>query len=557
MSLVTATGTSLASVCTVEYVQSVLPSADILELAIDSSSVTANPVYNASFSSSDFYPASSFDYCNVTLAYSHSGLDDRVQLEIWLPAPSKFKNRWLSTGGGGMAINPGASGLAAGVQYGAVTGMTDGGFGSFSAEATDVMLSGNGTINYDMLYAFGYTAHHEMTTIGKAFAKNFFSMTNDKLYAYYFACSEGGREGYSQVQRFADDWDGAVIGAPALRYGQQQANHIYANVVEKTMDYYPPPCELEKIVNLTITACDALDGKTDNLVSRTDLCKLHYDISHAVGQSYSCAASGMTPAQEGKVTSKGVAVAKKILDGLVTLDGRRAYLYYQPTASFDDAATTYDSSTKEWGLSLSGLSTSWITMFLELQEVDTLTSLDNVTYDTVRDWMEEGMQRYYDVLQTTWPDLSPFQSAGGKIIHIHGESDPSIPSASSVRYHESVRQIMYPSLSFDKSHEAMNDWNRLYLVPGGAHCSPSSNQDGPWPQNSIQTLIDWVEKDDKPGKLEATFLSGDKEGETQELCAWPQRPLWTNGGKNMECVFDQKSYDSWVYDFDAYNMPVY
>jgi tannase len=361
-----------------------------------------------------------------------------------------------------MSIDSGASGLPAGVQYGAVTGMTDGGFGGFSAQAIDVILSDNGTMNYDMLFTFGYTAHHEMIAIGKAFAKDFFSMADKKLSAYYFACTEGGRGGYSQVQHFADDWDGAVIGAPALRYGQQQVNHLYGNVVEKTMGYTPPPCELEKIVNLTIIACDSLDGKTDNLIARTDLCKLPYNISHAVGESYSCAASGDVPAQKGKVTAEGVAVAKKILDGLVTAEGKRDYLYYQPTAFFDDAAATYNSSTEEWDVSISGLSTSWITMFLNLQEVDTITSIGNVTYETLRDWMNEGMQRYYDVLQTTWPDLSPFQSAGGKIIHIHGESDPSIPSASSVRYHESVRQVMYLSMSFKKSHEAMNDWNRLF-----------------------------------------------------------------------------------------------
>lgn len=53
------------------------------------------------------------------------------------------------------------------------------------------------------------------------------------------------------------------------------------------MGYYPPPCELEKIVNMTIAACDELDGA----VTRTDLCKPHFTVNSTIGASYSCAAS--------------------------------------------------------------------------------------------------------------------------------------------------------------------------------------------------------------------------------------------------------------------------
>ena len=109
---------------------------------------------------------------------------------------------------------------------------------------------------------FGYQAHHEMSSIGKAFTKKFYSLTDaNKLYAYYQGCSEGGREGFSQVQRFPEEWDGAVIGAPAIRYGQQQVNHLFPQVAQQTLNYTPPYCELERIVKLTIAACDPL-GKS-------------------------------------------------------------------------------------------------------------------------------------------------------------------------------------------------------------------------------------------------------------------------------------------------------
>ncbi|KAI9925795.1 hypothetical protein ASPWEDRAFT_29608 [Aspergillus wentii DTO 134E9] len=568
--LSSAQAASLKDVCTASYAKSVLPTNVAQGIELDSSSVTANAVYNASVSNEVFFPDATFDYCNVTLAYSHSGRDDQILLELWLPSPDKFKNRWLSTGGGGFAINSGSNSLPGGVMYGAAAGITDGGFGGFSNQLDSVFPTANGTANLEAIYNFGYQSHHELSVIGKAFTKNFFNVS-DKLYAYYQGCSEGGREGWSQVQRFPEEWDGAVIGAPAMRYGQQQVNHLYPDVVEQTMGYYPPPCELQKIMNLTIAACDSLDGKVDGVVSRTDLCKLHFNVNSTIGEHYHCDAStsstmlkkrvGMTnttPEQNGTVTAKGAAAAAKMLDGLRDSEGRRGYIWYQPSSSFDDAETQYNSDTDSWELDITSLGGEWVTRFLQLVEADNLSTLNNVTYNTLIDWMTLGWTRYEDVLQTTWPDLTPFQQAGGKIIHFHGESDPSIPTGSSVHYHESVRNIMYPHISYNASTEAMADWYRLYLVPGAAHCNTNDYQpNAPFPQTNLAVMIDWVENGVNPHTLNATHLAGANKGANAQICAWPLRPLWSNNGTSLECVYDQKSIDTWQYTFDAYKLPLY
>jgi tannase len=196
--------------------------------------------------------------------------------------------------------------------------------------------------------------------------------------------------------------------------------------------------------------------------------------------------------------------------------------------------------------------------FLDLLNSSTLSSLDGVTYDTLKEWIIEGWQKYEDTLQTTWPDLTPFYEAGGKVLHFHGESDNSIPTASSVRYYESVRQIMYPGMSYNDSNDALGDWYRLFLVPGAGHCSPNDLQpNGPFPQTNLQVLINWVEQGVVPTTLNATYLAGVDEGENAEICAWPLRPYWTNNGTTMECQYDQTSINTWLYDFDAIKMPVY
>lgn len=168
--------------------------------------------------------------------------------------------------------------------------------------------------------------------------------------------------------------------------------------------------------------------------------------------------------------------------------------------------------------------------------------------------MNTGMIRYLDSLQTTLPDLTPFQSSGAKLLHYHGESDPSIPAASSVHYWQSVRATMYPNLTDAEALEAMNEWYQFYLIPGAAHCGSNSLQPGPYPQDNMATIIDWVENGVKPSRLNATVISGDYAGEVQQLCQWPQRPLWAGNSSAFECVDDEKSVESWTYTFDAFKL---
>ena len=323
------------------------------------------------------------------------------------------------------------------------------------------------------------------------------------------------------------EYDDVVAGAPAFRFAQQQVLHVFPATIEHTLDYYPPPCEINKIVNATIAACDPLDGRTDGVVSRTDLCKLNFNLSSIIGESYYCAgesgsssggppskrqapgaSTSSQPAQNGTVTAKGLAVAQAVYDGLYNSKGQRAYLAWQIASDLSDADTTYDSNTSSYALNIPSTGGEYVTKFIELLDLDNLSNLDGVSYDTLVGWMDIGMVRYGDSLQTTLPDLTPFQSSGGKLLHYHGESDPSIPSASSVHYWQSVRSIMYGDVSAKESLEALEDWYQFYLVPGAAHCGVNSLQPGPYPENNMNVMIDWVENGVKPTRLNATVSSG-------------------------------------------------
>ncbi|KIY52227.1 tannase and feruloyl esterase [Fistulina hepatica ATCC 64428] len=567
---------SLADVCTVSNVQDALPSnGTLLGIDLIPSSVTVSEVYNASSSTGmDSSSSTTYDYCNVTVSYTHTGKGDKVVLRYAFPSPSDFDNRFYVAGGEGYSLSTDATG---GLAYGAAGGITDAGYDAFDYSYDEVVLYGNGTINWDATYMFGYQALGEMAQVGKAISPGFYGLSDDtKIYTYFEGCSDGGREGMSQVQRWAEEYDGVIAGAPAFRYAQQQTNHVFSSAVEHTLDYYPPPCELDKIVNATIAACDPLDGRTDGVVSRTDLCMLYFNLSSIVGESYYCAAENSTslgfgfskraegsttsyqPAQNGTVTAEGVAVAQAIYDGLHNTTGSRAYLSWQIASELEDAITEYDSDTDSWELDIPSTGGEYVVKFVELLDLDNLSNLDNVTYDTLVGWMETAMVKYMDSLQTTVPNLTPFLSSGGKLLHYHGESDPSVPTASSVHYWQSVRSIMYPNLTQEASIEALQDWYQLYLIPGAAHCGTNDLQpDGPYPEDNMRTMIDWVESGVTPTHLNATVSSGEYEGEVQMLCQWPTRPLWHDNSTTFDCVTDEESIATWTYEFPAFLVPVY
>lgn len=571
----TARAASLADVCTSDYVASVLPADGFIAgttLLRDTVAVNAISNFSATASAGVAGVDDAIGVCNITFAYSHDGKDDTTNVWYYLPEPAAFQNRFLATGGGGFAITSGEGGLSAGMGYGAATGTTDAGLGGWSAQLTDVVLHANGSMNYDALYAFSHVAINEMTVFGQELAQNFYGTANgsssSKIYSYYSGCSEGGRDGFSQLQKYGTQFDGAAVGAPAMRMAFQQVIHLFSALVEITNDYYPPTCELTRINNDTIAACDLLDGREDGVVSRTDLCRLQYNATASVGNAYSCAASSgggggppgagggggsTSPAANGTVSAAAAQLVNDLWAGLFDSQGRQAYIMFQPSSDFGDAATAYNNDTGAYEAQVSGIGVQWVNYFLK-EVASAELDLSNATYDTLRDWMLEGMRWYADTLQTDWPDLSAVRDSGGKILHYHGESDNSIPAGSSVIYHDAVRAAMYPDLGVEDGYAQLNDFYRFYLVPGAGHCGRSSSQSaGPWPVDLLGSVIAWVEDGVVPAELNATDPSGDRE----DLCLWPARPLWSSNDTDKQCVFDQESYDSWLPKLDSIPVPVW
>ena len=115
---------------------------------------------------------------------------------------------------------------------------------------------------------------------------------------------------------------------------------------------------------------------------------------------------------------------------------------------------------------------------------------------------------------------------------------------------------MYPGTNQSECLDELGDWYQFYLIPGAAHCSVNSLQPGPYPQNNMEAMIDWVESGLRPSNLNATVSTGAYAGEVQKLCSWPLRPYWSDDS-TFDCFYDDASVQTWTYNFDAFGFAVY
>ncbi|KAK4658336.1 hypothetical protein QC762_100020 [Podospora pseudocomata] len=581
---------SLPDVCTTAFVESSLPAPDFFPgLELIAGSVTAQPVTNFTAPPDSTHPgATGRDFCNVTFAYRHVGRPtDRVNLWLYLPSPAQFKKRFLATGGGGLSMTLGARGLATGLSYGAVSITTDAGFGGFDSDLSRVILYGNGAMNYDALIAYSYRAMHEMTVLGKELTRKFYNASNStKIYSYFHGCSEGGREGMSQVQKYGTTFDGISVGSPAFRH---PIFHYHGPLSQRKLNYFPSVCELSRITADAIAFCDPLDGKTDGVVARTDLCFARFNASSSIGNPYNCSAVPQLgqPPIAGTVSAKAAAVAAETWRGMYDSNNKLIHPFFAPSVEFGDSVTILNPATNQLEPFPNPLSPAVVNLLIKEVYSPTLP-LDEVSPDIVREWVNDSMAKYLSGIYTLWPDLTPFKSNGGKMIFWHGEADAAIPAVSSTMYQDKVRKTMYPGLGVQQGYAEMSKWNKLFLVPGGGHCDPGTvdplgvfkPNSAAWPTEVLKSLMEWVEEGKDFERLEGIVQGGEKKGEKEGICGFPLRPVWAgNNGSDgkgrgkgkgkgkgqqqsedeeeLQCVFDQQSFEFFTPKLDSFLVDAY
>ena len=166
-------------------------------------------------------------------------------------------------GGGGGFVGVSTTRRRASVNDGYATVGTDTGHQGGVTDASWALDNEERRIN------FGYLAVHRTAETAKAILRSYYGAAESR--AYFSGCSNGGRQALMEAQRYPDDFDGIVAGAPAADFtgfGAQFIKNVQARSfpIPRTCTPLFPPEPLLSVAAQVLDRCDALDGVKDGVM---------------------------------------------------------------------------------------------------------------------------------------------------------------------------------------------------------------------------------------------------------------------------------------------------
>jgi feruloyl esterase len=425
--------------------------------------------------------------------------DSRINFELWMPS-SGWNGKFQGVGNGGWSGSIPYEQLAASLERGYAVAASDTGHvgpsGSFALGRPERLVD------------FAYRAVHEMTVESKAIVDAFYG--GPPRHSYWVGCSSGGRQGLKEAQRFPDDYDGIIAGAPANAWTHLAVSTVWiAQATLMDPAGYIPRLKFRLLHDAALDACDAVDGVKDGVIDDPTRC--HFD--PAVLQ---CEAGDDRPTC---LTAGQVEAARKIYGGPKnSRTGNPIFPGLEPGSElgWDELA----------GGPRLGTSAGDHFRFVVFKN----PQWDFRTFDfdadvTHTDLIDEGSINAVD------PDLKRFASRNGKLILYHGWSDPLIAPRSTVDYYAAVADAL-------GGNENARNSARLFMVPGMAHCGGG---DGASSFDMLAALERWIERGSAPDSVDASRLRGGAVVRTRPLCAYPGVARYLGKGStdeaaNFSCV---------------------
>jgi len=447
----------------------------LAEAATPCGGLTALALPHATVTAAAEAPAGQITACQIEVT-SRPSADSDIRIEVWIPAGAAWNGRYVQFGNGGFAGQIASKRLEAVAAQGYAVAMTDDGH---QAEGTDARWAVH---HPDKVIDFGWRALKETTTAAKALIAAY--QGGPAKYAYFQGCSDGGREALIEAQRFPDDFDGIIAGAPAYNFSGMLT--LAANDVQALAQ---PQGFLDADALKTLEAgALAACGAGGKYIADPAGCR--FDARRLACPRGQANADCLSPGQiESALTIYTGLTGKKQsypgnTPGAEAEPGSWAFWITGPSPDQLHQALIFKFAAGFWGPFVSG----------------------DPAYDILRLDIAnppKGAEAVAKIVNATDPDLSRFRKHGGKLIQYHGWNDPAIPAQGSIVYYEQVRKKL----------GNVDPFYRLYLIPGMLHCGGGPGPSGvAW----LDVLRAWVEQNRAPGGLVASNPAAG-----QALCPYP------------------------------------
>ena len=368
---------------------------------------------------------------------------------------------------------------------------------------------------------YAYRAVHHTAVTAKAIASLYYGKVVS--YSYWNSCSNGGRQGMLEAQRFPDDFDGILAIAPWV---DQTGFTIGALWNQQALDIAPVSAgKMAMLADQVMAKCDAIDGLTDGLIDDPRNCSINVSEDAPLCPAGTDNDSCLTPAQADAI--------QKIYDGPYNTQGQQIFPGFMPGS---EAVTS----------GIRGEASGWMNVIIPASP-DAASADFRLANDTMRYLAFQPPQPDYDYREfdfNTDPELldrwgrladakdinlRQFRAGGGKLIMIYGWADTILQPMMGVNYYEQA---------VIANGENGTDFMRLFMVPGMAHCAGGN---GPDQNDAITAVIDWVEQGIAPQSIVTKKIVNGEVARSRPLCPYPEVARYDGSGsideaENFQCV---------------------
>jgi hypothetical protein len=423
-------------------------------------------------------------HCRVT-----GTIAPEVAFEVSLPA--RWNGRFYMIGNGGHAgesledVGRVAQRQGA-LQLGFAFAQTNTGHDSRKEAGGTFVLS-----NPQKAIDYAYRAVHVTATTAKNMIAAYYP--KPAAHSYWNSCSNGGRQGLLEAQRYPKDFDGVLANAP---WTDQTGFTVGAMWSQRALaDVSLTAAKLTLLGEKVIARCDSVDGLKDGLIDDPRRCDFNprRDVPACpVGVDDAYCLTGEQADAIARVYSGPVANGRKLFPG------------FEP-----------------------GSESVWMNMLVPAQP-GAKPAVFGLAENTMRylvhtppkpdydyrsfDFARDGklLEKWGKKANATNPDLSKFRARGGKVIMTYGWADQILQPQMGIHYYEAALRRNGPRTP---------DFLRLFMVPGMTHCSGGTGTDQ---FDAMTALIDWVEAKKAPDSIRAARVINGRELRSRPLCPYPQ-----------------------------------
>jgi len=428
------------------------------------------------------------------------------EIHFELLLPKEWNARFVMGGNGGFA---GAFNDFLGnrkeVSKGYATGLTDTGHKGNMFKA-DWALD-----NMERQLNFGHLAVHRTAVVSKEIIRQYYC--SGPAYSYFYGCSGGGGQAMSEAQRYPNDFDGIVAGAPAINWPAFSAMFLHnANTM------YPDPTNfnnailskknLELLQTTILEYCDANDGISDQILNDPTDCDFDIDLLPKCPEDV---------ADDNCFTSIQINAIREIYAGVKVADEEIHSGFpfgcendpegWLPWIVGPDmvAMEQFNYPTRLFALA--------VDMFKYLVFQD--PNWDYNSYDFSN--LKEDSRYASSYLDATSTNYNPFKDRGGKMILYHGWNDPAQSAFTTIDHYNAAL----------KEDGQLGDYIKLFLLPGVVHCGGGP---GPSQTDWIELVRAWVEQGIAPERVILSKTTDDKVSMTRPVFPYPNKAVYDGKG---------------------------